>query len=222
MDLLTRQKQERQERILAAARDLIERVGYEGVTIRDLARESGVSVPTLYKFFGDKDRLLMKAVEDKFLAVMQAIAQDPSVRGLDLLLAILQGCCREVLRTSSYSKEVIAVFVSSGRTSAIMNMVGRDLVESHEAALDQMVLNGELAKWANTRALAERLTAHQNMVCIEWESGNLTNKALHPTMAYGACMMVLGVAEGKAARRLGKLVRELQDTANGRRAGRRK
>lgn len=220
MDLLARQKEERQERILAAARELIEQVGYEGVTIRDLAKESGVSVPTLYKFFGDKDRLLMKAVEDKFLAVMRAIAQKPGARGLDLVLSIVEGCSREVLRTSRYSKEVIAVFVHAGRTSAIMNMVGRDLVESFEGALQEMAADGELARWTNTRALAERLTAHQNMVCIEWESGNLTNKAFYPTMAYGACMMMLGVARGKAERRLTRLARGLQEEANGRRATR--
>jgi hypothetical protein len=141
---------------------------------------------------------------------------------LDLILAILQGCCREVLRTSRYSKEVLAVFVRLGKTSDVMRVVGGDLVDSLEGALDEMAAEGELVKWVDTRALAERLSAHQIMVCIEWESGNITNKALHPTMTYGASMMLLGAAQGRAARRLTKLIPGLQADANGRRPARRK
>ena len=51
------------------------------------------------------------------------------------------------------------------------------------------------------------------MVCIEWESGNITNKALYPTMAYGAGLMLLGVTKGAAARRLDALVTDAQSQA---------
>jgi len=38
----------RRERILETARGLIESRGYEGLTMRDLAGSSGVTVPTVY------------------------------------------------------------------------------------------------------------------------------------------------------------------------------
>ena len=46
MDLVTRQKEERKQRILDVARLLIADRGYEGVTVRDLAEKSLVSVTT--------------------------------------------------------------------------------------------------------------------------------------------------------------------------------
>ena len=47
---LTRQQQmdKRRERILEAARGLIESRGYAGLTMRELARTSGVTVPTAH------------------------------------------------------------------------------------------------------------------------------------------------------------------------------
>ena len=48
MDLVTKQREERKRRILEVARQLIAKHGYDGVTMRDLAEKSLVSVPTLY------------------------------------------------------------------------------------------------------------------------------------------------------------------------------
>jgi AcrR family transcriptional regulator len=216
MDLLAEQKAERKSRILAAARQLIEEVGYEGLTIRDLAKASRVSVPTLYKFFGDKDSLLMNAVEDQFGSVMQSIGNSPGVKGLDLVLAVIDGCCREMVRTNKYSKAVLAIFVRAGKTSSVMNLVGRDLTNSFETALIDMAGTGELEAWVDPRALAERLTAHQIMVSIEWESGDISNKSLYPKTAYGAGMMLLGVTKGKASKSIAKLLKEVQVDARAR------
>ena len=62
---------ERRERILEAAREIIADKGYEALTMRDLARASCVTVPTVYNLVGSKDRVLLAAVEeqtDRFIA----------------------------------------------------------------------------------------------------------------------------------------------------------
>jgi len=50
------------ERILHSARDLYLSQPYDQVTIRDIARAGGVSVPTVLLHFGSKDRLLEELV----------------------------------------------------------------------------------------------------------------------------------------------------------------
>ncbi|BDD80728.1 TetR family transcriptional regulator [Tsukamurella pulmonis] len=47
----------RARQIVAAARDLLERDGWEKVTMRDLADEVGIRAPSLYKHFANKDAL---------------------------------------------------------------------------------------------------------------------------------------------------------------------
>ena len=56
-----------QSRILQAAQDIIAASGVEAATTRQVALAAGVQAPTIYRFFGDKDGLLL-AVAEKVLA----------------------------------------------------------------------------------------------------------------------------------------------------------
>lgn len=51
-----------EEKILNAAADLMEREGVEGMTTRAVCQAAGVTAPTLYHHFGDKDGMLRAVV----------------------------------------------------------------------------------------------------------------------------------------------------------------
>ncbi|MHA6759022.1 TetR/AcrR family transcriptional regulator [Streptacidiphilus sp. PAMC 29251] len=55
------------EAVVRAARELLERDGYQATTVRAVAERAGVSAETVYKAFGGKQQL-MKAVYDVALA----------------------------------------------------------------------------------------------------------------------------------------------------------
>lgn len=55
----------RRTQILRAARTCIVAMGYERVTVRDVARTAGVSTGTIVHYFGDKDTMLEAALLDK-------------------------------------------------------------------------------------------------------------------------------------------------------------
>jgi AcrR family transcriptional regulator len=52
------------ERILAAARVVFGRAGFEAATIDDIATEAGVALATVYRHFGDKDGVVAAFIED--------------------------------------------------------------------------------------------------------------------------------------------------------------
>lgn len=52
----------RRAQILQAARTCIVALGYERVTVRDVAKEAGVSTGTLVHYFGDKEKVLEAAL----------------------------------------------------------------------------------------------------------------------------------------------------------------
>ena len=56
---------ERRAQILQATRTRIVALGYERVTVRDVADTAGVSTGTIVHYFGDKDTLLEAALLDK-------------------------------------------------------------------------------------------------------------------------------------------------------------
>jgi AcrR family transcriptional regulator len=55
----------RRAQILRAVRTCIVALGYERVTVRDVAKTAGVSTGTIVHYFGDKDTLLEAALLDK-------------------------------------------------------------------------------------------------------------------------------------------------------------
>jgi AcrR family transcriptional regulator len=55
--------------LLAAALDLVEREGVEGLTLREAARRAGVSQAAPYRHFADKDALLAAVAEEGFTAL---------------------------------------------------------------------------------------------------------------------------------------------------------
>lgn len=71
------------EKILAAAADLVRRHGIQGVGMRALAREVGLTAPTLYGYFESKDAvldaLLLKATGMLFASLDRArLAREPA------------------------------------------------------------------------------------------------------------------------------------------------
>ncbi len=80
------------EALLAAGANLIERAGsLEGVSLRAVAREAGVSAPAVYGHFADLDELLDAVLDDGFVALRLATraAAAPHSDPVERLLA---GC----------------------------------------------------------------------------------------------------------------------------------
>ncbi|AMK10136.1 MAG: TetR/AcrR family transcriptional regulator [Pseudodesulfovibrio sp.] len=94
--LRERRKRETRDRIQAAARKLITERGFEGTTMRGLAREAGVGVGTIALHFSDKTSLLFSTFFDEIGAVSQRAVstapRDGSLRAIFLhLLRVMYG-----------------------------------------------------------------------------------------------------------------------------------
>ncbi|MDI1448609.1 TetR/AcrR family transcriptional regulator [Polyangium sp. 6x1] len=68
--------------ILDAAAELLAEAGAERLSIREVCARAGVTAPTVYHHFGDKDGLVLKVLEDSFTAFVQTVdaldkPQDP-------------------------------------------------------------------------------------------------------------------------------------------------
>ncbi len=54
-----------EEKILDSASDIMNKNGYAGATMADIARDAGITEPTLYQYFGGKENLLFSVIERK-------------------------------------------------------------------------------------------------------------------------------------------------------------
>ena len=210
MDLVSKQREERKRRILDVARKLIAEKGYDGVTMRELADLSLVSVPTLYNLFGGKNELLFAAVESYFKDLLGGSALATAGVGLDRILFLTKMMGRETPRNAQHARSLMGFFGNISDAGGIHELVARQLTAQLRHALDEMQQTRQLAAWVEPGPLAERLASQLSITMFEWARQQLTDEGLLGAMLYGTSVTLLGLARGKAAVELEALVREHQ------------
>jgi homoserine kinase len=71
----------------------------------------------------------------------------------------------------------------------------------------------QLAAWVDPQALSERLRGQLTIVTFEWSQHYLSDAGLRGASLYGAGALLLGLARGKAADQIERLVRKHQSAA---------
>lgn len=179
---------ERRARILETARSLIENQGYEALTMRDLARGSEVTVPTIYNLIGNKESVLLAAVEDQtkpFVAGLAAQSGD--------LTRVIEAAVRQLVRRPRYYRSLLLALAGSENAGPAHRYVGRALAEQIDRALADLEATGQLVGWVDRPVLAERIRAHFDMASLEWARGRLSAPAFHAAAIFDASTTLLGV-----------------------------
>lgn len=88
-----RQKQERERRILSAARRLFDRKGYANTSMEEVADRAGLAVGTLYNYFSSKDQLLLaisRSDTARLLKIGERILGDPPEDPTEAIAALTE------------------------------------------------------------------------------------------------------------------------------------
>jgi AcrR family transcriptional regulator len=85
------QKEATRRRVLEAARELFDAVGYEGATVREIARLAEVSVGSVFTTFATKGELLSEVMQDRL---------GPLYAELDRVIPQLRGSTADRLRST--------------------------------------------------------------------------------------------------------------------------
>lgn len=210
MDLITEQRLARRAVILETAREMIAEVGYEAVTVRDLAERCRVSVPTLYNQFGDKDGLLGAAIEGHFMGVLDGAPLAEAEPGFDRLMVIVDQCAGQLLTLSAYHQRLLEAFMSLANTIALQQRIALRLTHFMGRELQTMASRRQLADWAVRVLVAEQMTAACINAAVIWSSGLFTDDHLRPSMRYATGLVLLGITRGKTRARLQARIAEAQ------------
>ncbi|NEI70051.1 TetR family transcriptional regulator [Rhizobium lusitanum] len=92
-DRKSRERAEREDRIVAAARMIAESEGWDAVTIRRLAKEIEYSQPVLYSHFENRDAIVAAVAIEGFkdLAIVLKAAADETAGRRDALMNVAMG-----------------------------------------------------------------------------------------------------------------------------------
>lgn len=85
-----RQKAELRARLVAAAHELVQEEGYDGLTIRKLAKRVGYAPMSVYSYFADKQDILLALAEDAFATLARRIESQPSDDPVEALRVVMR------------------------------------------------------------------------------------------------------------------------------------
>ena len=83
------QKAAMRSELVAAAHRLVQEEGYEGLTIRKLARRGGYAPMSVYSYFADKQDILLALAEDAFETLARRIEENRSDDPVEALKAVM-------------------------------------------------------------------------------------------------------------------------------------
>lgn len=166
MSLRERGKAERRLRVVDAARAMLATEGVEGLSMRSLSEQSGVSVPTIYSLIGGRDDVLA-AVLDQLGAVFDGEAAASPTEGLDRCFDIADLVLDTVLANAILTRSVVAEGLGamlSGTDTSVMRRYAVAVI----AALADACAAGELDDDAEPLLVAEQVVSLTAVRIFRW------------------------------------------------------
>jgi AcrR family transcriptional regulator len=101
---------ERRRRILAEARSLIDELGVEGFTIRELSHRAGVAPRTLYNLFGSREDIMASAIHHHFAGLLAQAPPPPPSDDFEATLRRIDHLLDRTIELRSYATAMVDVF----------------------------------------------------------------------------------------------------------------
>ena len=203
---LTPRQADQRNRILTTTREVLAEAGYDGLQMRVLAERSGVSPMTLYNRFGNKDDLILEALQD-ILAEIANRARSTGARGIALLHTRAQLTADQILDTPAYAKAMARMLFNAQPDSPISNtLLKNGLIEARRRIVEMRSLE-EITDAVDHEMLARSLAVCGWATNLLWMQGMLPD-ADFKRQYTAAPLLVLMPAMAAATRK--RYARDLQ------------
>ncbi|MCA9642822.1 MAG: TetR/AcrR family transcriptional regulator [Polyangiaceae bacterium] len=179
-------KQDKRERIRAAAWDLFTRQGYAATTTKQIAKHAGIASGTLFLYAKDKPDLLCMVFQERLQRVSDAqLATIPRESCLlDQLLWVFRGVFDNYAEHQSLAREFIAVFPGSqGPNTDLLHGTTLAFLQGIAHLVMAAQRRGEVSEEVLPLQAASNIFALYFGVLLQWLSGMLDfDHVLEPTL----------------------------------------
>ena len=180
--LRARNKREKEERILAAARTLFSERGFEATTTRDIAERAGIGTGTLFLYVRSKEELLLRLFADELERVQGQLFQSlPREEPLvDQLMAIFGGLFDLYSENPALSRTYIRelLFLEPEQAEEHQGVVD-GLLARLAGLLEAAQAHGEVDKELNLTQAAVNAYSLYLTTLVAWLGGRATSQKAH-------------------------------------------
>jgi AcrR family transcriptional regulator len=180
------------DRVLAVGRRQAISGGYEGVVMRDVARQANVSTRTLYRYFSSRDHVLVAIYAETIGELDAAWSLDPQLGGLDGIVAFTNAMFARVDESPRLWQAMVLACGSADP----------DVLRARDAtdAIVRRIYRDELAKVVDD---ADRIVDHLNLaffgVLMSWAQGRLPTELVGPAIREHASLLIAGATADRPA-----------------------
>ena len=192
-------KSERRDSIVSAAAGLVREVGFDAVTMTQIAERAGVAPATLYNLFKTK-RLIFQRVFDRDLEDFEnRIANLKSDNGVERIFAAIE------MASSLYNREP-DFYRALARGGSLQVTVATSPAEPRKIFWQNMVADsvadGGLVHQTNARVLGTTLAQLMRGVFLDWVNRTITAEQLNYEASFGFALILLTHASDRSKPRL--------------------
>ena len=171
---ITRQanKKLRRQRILDIAKHLIASQGFEAFTLSHLAKEAGVSTPTIHNLFGKKDNIFQELVSQMVNTISLALSNPDVSDPIEGAEVFTDNLLRLYKQDEAFYR---SAFMAADRTGLfdhkLPDGIFHQSLQIAERLCTEAKENGFLKGNIATDTLAEQLFACQRLARQDWVNG---------------------------------------------------
>ncbi|MDC1144589.1 TetR/AcrR family transcriptional regulator [Porticoccaceae bacterium] len=188
---VTRQanKKLRRQRILDIAKNLIASQGFEAFTLSQLAKEAGVSTPTIHNLFGKRDDIFQELVSQMVNTISLALSNPDMSDPIEGAEVFTDNLLRLYKQDEAFYR---SAFMAADRTglfdpelpSGIFHQSLQIAQRLCTQALDEGFLQGNI----ETVKLAQQLFACQRLARQDWVNGYIDLDRYRQQVLTGICI----------------------------------
>lgn len=180
---------EKGAKILAKAREVARTMDAEKINMRILADACGVSIPTLYNRFKDKDNLLTTALDEVLRLHFEQIDLKDDEPLLEQLVRMADGTTEVLLANRELGRWMFKVTPATPSHSGYL--LGKELYRS---CLERMKASGEIDDRMPISFLTDRLYYRLRGTALEWTLGNVSDQGFQHLRRCEIAILLLSVS----------------------------
>ena len=200
----------RRQRILAAAREMIEQHGLEKLRVRDLADAAGVATATLYNQFGGKDGIVELALKEDYLERFSIPdLEDQGRSPAATLRQLIARSASDAKNKPENTAAVLKFYFSADSDDTLRSVTHEGVKQFFLAILTDVNRRDELAPWAQIERIADDMVGATYAVLFKWVQGKVPAEELEPHLLAVAALPCVAVSLGNSRSEFEQLLSDL-------------
>lgn len=190
----------RRSHILAAARMVMTQEEFDAVQLRSVARESGVSVQTIYNLVGNRMELMGASAADWVSSIAQVARIEAAQHDLNAPLTLLTMFWSSAFTQAAYVES--AVRTTTLEATPLARPFQRAGIEEFLGDLKLIQAQGMLREGVDVTSIARQLTLSAYFTISAWVTERYPVESYRADLVNGPGMILAGALRGEELRRL--------------------